>query len=191
MISRSNEETSLPDPAMMNQQDLSRTQAQESAYANALLRSLQFSGVKFLRYFTVDLHNNVRCKVKPVDQLLQQPNLSLEHQLSVAEVCCGGTRYSADAMVSGTGLDARNVLIMQPDLSSFRNLPYAPKSAVVMSNLRNQYTGEESPLCARSLLRRVIRDAKEKHNIGFVSELCRLIGGFRGTSDTWIIHPQP
>ena len=152
----------------MNQQDLRRPK-QESAYATALLRSLQFSGVKFVRYFTVDLYNNVRCKVKPVDQLLLQSNISLEHQVSVAEVCYGGLPYSADAMTPGTGLNARNVLDIQPDLSSFRNLPYAPKSALVMGNLFNQYTGEPSPLCTRSILQRVLQDAKESHNIEFVS----------------------
>jgi len=158
---------------MNHQQDLRQLQ-QESAYAIALLRSLQFSGVKFLRFFTVDPFNNIRCKVKPVDNLLlslQKSNnnslISLEHQLSVAEVCYGGLRYSADVMTPGSGLDARNVLTLQPDLSSFRNLPYAPKSALVMGNLKNQYTGEQSPLCTRSLLQRVVRDAKEKHNIEF------------------------
>lgn len=146
------------------------TREQESAYATALLRSLQFSKVKFLRYFTIDLYNNVRCKVKPVDQLLRlQSKRTLNHQLSIAEVCYGGLPYSADVMVPGTGLNARNVLTIQPDLLSFRNLPYAPKSALVMGNLVDQYTGEQSPLCTRSLLRRLLHEAKEKHNLGFVS----------------------
>jgi len=167
MINKNKDQTSQPTgTSKMNQQDLRQLQ-QESAYATALLRSLQFSGVKFLRYFTVDLYNNVRCKVKPVDQLLLQSNISLEHQLSIAEVCYGGLRYSADVMTAGTGLDARNVLTIQPDLSSFRNLPYAPKSALVMGDLVNQYTGEQSPLCTRSLLRQVVQDAKEYYNIQF------------------------
>ncbi|KAL3928940.1 MAG: hypothetical protein SGBAC_012423 [Bacillariaceae sp.] len=71
-------------------------------------------------------------------------------------------------MTPGTGLNARNVLTIQPDLASFRNLPYAPKSALIMGNLMShQHTGEQSPLCTRSLLQWVVQDAKETHNIGF------------------------
>lgn len=175
MKTKNNEQNVHITSKMSNQQELRRLQQVQSAYATALLRSLQFSGVKFLRYFTVDLYNNVRCKVKPVDQLLlQSSNISLEHQVSVAEVCYGGLPYSADVITPGTGLNARNVLIIQPDLTSFRNLPYAPKSALIMGNLMNQYTGEQSPLCTRSLLQRLVQDAKETHNIGFVSKLCAM-----------------
>jgi glutamine synthetase len=142
---------------------------EKSAYSTALLRSLQFSGVKFLRYFTIDLCNNIRCKVKPIDHLLRAGDVSLEHQVSIAEVCYGGLPFYADLMIEGTGMTARNVLRIEPDLSSFRNLPYAKKSAVVMGNLIDQYSNEPSPLCTRSLLRKVIQEAKEKHNIAFVS----------------------
>jgi glutamine synthetase len=150
-----------------------------SAYATALLRSLHFSGVKFLRFYTVDVCNNVRCKVKPVDHLLLKNNnnnnnnnnnvLSLDHQVSVAEVCYAGLPYYADYMIDGTGMNAKNVLMIQPDLNSFRILPYSPKSAIVMGNLYDQYTNESSPLCTRSLLGKVVQDAIEKHNITFVS----------------------
>ena len=146
-----------------------------SAYATALLRSLHFSGVKFLRYFTVDACNNVRCKAKPVDHLLLQNGTSasavtLEEQVSIAEVCYAGLPYYADYMVEGTGITAQNVVKIQPDLQSFRILPYAPKSAIVMGNLIDQYRNEPSPLCTRGLLGKVVREAKEKHYIAFVSQ---------------------
>jgi glutamine synthetase len=146
---------------------------QESAYATALLRSLHFSGVQFLRYFTVDVNNNVRCKVKPVDHLLKNGNgtTTLDSQVSVAEVCFAGLPHYADHMIDGTGMNARNVLKTQPDLSSFRILPYAPKSALVMCNLLDQYSDEPSPLCTRGLLSKVVKEAAEKHNIAFVSSI--------------------
>jgi glutamine synthetase len=140
---------------------------QESAYATALLRSLEFQGVQFLRFVTVDACNNIRCKVRPIAHLLKQK--TLENQVSVAAVCYAGLPYYADLMIAGTGMDARNVLILQPDLNSFRNLPYAPKTAMVMANVKDQYTNEPSPLCPRSLLQTVLQTAAEKYNIGFVS----------------------
>ena len=137
---------------------------EKSAYATALLRSLQFSGVKFLRYFTVDICNNIRCKVKPVDQLLKSE--TLDNQVSVAECCYGGLPPSADILIEGTGMmSARNVLTIQPDLQSFRNLPYAPTSAVVIGNLIDQYNNEPSPLDTREVLSRMVRYAAEKYNI--------------------------
>lgn len=147
-----------------------------SAYATALLRSLHFSGVQFLRYFTVDVCNNVRCKVKPVGHLLQNQK-GLEGEVSIASVCYAGLPYYADYMIANeTGLDATTVQTVQPDLNSFRILPYAPKSALVMGNLFEQHnsnssSNEPSPLCARGLLRKVVQEAAEKHNIAFVSTL--------------------
>ena len=155
-----------------------------SAYTTALLRSLHFSGVKFLRFFTVDVCNNVRCKVKPVDHLLLKKKnnnnnnnvavvSSLDYQVSVAEVCYAGLPYYSDHIIDGTGMNAKNVLVIQPDLTSFRILPYAPKSAIVMGNLYDQYTNKPSPFCTRSLLGKVVYDAVEEHNITFVSiEYC-------------------
>lgn len=142
-----------------------------SAYTTALLRSLKFSGVQFLRYCTVDACNNLRVKAKPVQHLLRSssPAVSLKDQVSIAEVCYAGLPSYADAMVAGTGLNAQNGLILQPDLQSFRILPYAPKSAVVFGNSVDQYTHEPSPFCTRSLLGRLVAEAQQKHNLAFVS----------------------
>ena len=157
----------------MNQANNNNTDdAVEAAYTTAILRSLKFAGVQFLRYYTVDACNNLRTKAKLVDRLLQE-NASLNNQVSIAEVCYAGLPSYADMMVEGTGMNAKNVLIVQPDLGSFRILPYAPKSAVVFGNSIDQFTNEPSPLCTRSLLGRVIENAREEHNIKFVSETRR------------------
>lgn len=142
----------------------------ESAYTKALLRSLQFSGVQFLRYVAVDPYNNLRAKVKPINHMLKQKNtitISLDQQVSIAEICLGGLPYHADVMIDGTGMDARNVLTIQPDPESLRILPYAPKTAIVLGNLKNQYTDEDSPFCTRSLLAKLVKEAAEQHNIAF------------------------
>lgn len=139
----------------------------ERAYTTALLRSLQFSGVKFLRYFIVDVFNNIRSKAKPIDILLKKDVASLNQEVSMAEVCCGGVPFYADSMQPNTGLDARKVLSIQVDPASVRVLPYAPKSAIVLGDLIDQFTGEVSPLCTRSLLRRVVQRAALQHDIAF------------------------
>jgi len=133
-----------------NDKDLDAT----SAYATALLRSLHFSGIQFLRYCTVDAFNNIRCKVKPVEHLLlQQRDTSarqrndgstrtssgLEGRVAIAEICCAGLPYYADTAIDGTGMTAANGLTLRPDLHSFRILPYSPKSAVVMGNSVDRY----------------------------------------------------
>jgi glutamine synthetase len=144
---------------------------QQSAYSTALLRSLHYQGVQFLRFVTVDVCNNIRCKVRPISHLLKQKSstLTLDDQVSVAAICYAGLPYYTGYMIEGTGMSARDVLILQPDLNSFRILPYAPKTAMVMADLQDQYTNETSPLCTRSLLRKVIQTAMEEFNIGFVS----------------------
>ena len=152
-----------------NNNNNNAAEAASSAYTTALLRSLRFAGVQFLRYYSVDACNNVRCKAKIVDRLLRDNESSLNNQVSIAEVCHAGLPYYADAMVDGTGMTAKNVLILQPDLNSFRILPYAPKSAAVFGNSVDQFTNEASSLCTRSLLGRVVREAREEHNIVFVS----------------------
>lgn len=141
------------------------------AYSVALLRSLQFSGVKFLRFFALDACGNVRCKVRPVDALLSRR--TLVDQVSIAAVCFAGLPFYADMMVEGTGMNARNVLKVQPDLSSLRVLPYAPKTAVVMGDAFDQFNNEPSPYCTRGLLQRVIKEAAEKFNTAFVSQLAQ------------------
>jgi hypothetical protein len=87
----------------------------ESAYTKALLRSLQFQGVQFLRYLTLDPYNNVRAKAVPITHLMKrkqehQPLLSLHKQCSIAEVCHGGLASYADHMVEGTGMSPRYMI---------------------------------------------------------------------------------
>lgn len=145
---------------------------QERAYTTALLRSMQFSGVQFLRYVTVDACNNIRCKVVPVKHLQRTNNNTttascLNNQVSIASVCYAGLPHFADIMIEGTGMNAKHVLTVQPDLNTFRNLPYARKTALVIGDLLDQYTDEPSPLCTRTLLKSVLQQAAELHNITF------------------------
>jgi glutamine synthetase len=142
----------------------------EDAYTKALLRTLQFSGVQFLRYVTVDPYNTIRAKAIPIPHLLKRGKnklLTLHQQTSIAAVCNGGLPSYADLMVEETGLSTCNVLSIHADPASLRILPYAKKTAVVMGNFHDQYSDEVSPYCTRSLLSKVVQNATEEHNIAF------------------------
>ena len=136
-------------------------------YTVALLRSLQFSGVKFIRYFALDACGTIRCKATPIEVVLAKK--TFQNQVSVAAVCIAGLPTYADMMLIGTGMDAKNVLKLQPDMSSLRILPYAPKTAMIMGYAVDQYSNTISPLCSRGLLKRVVEQAAQKHNVAFVS----------------------
>lgn len=95
------------------------------------------------------------------------PFLPLDNPTSIAEVCFAGLPSHADVPVASSNLTGRNVLTLQPDFSSLRILPYAPRTATVMCTAHDQQTGELSPLCTRGLLERVLREAREGMGVEF------------------------
>jgi glutamine synthetase len=56
--------------------------------------------------------------------------------------------------------DVRGTLLIVPDLTSFRETPWAGAPSVVMADLRES-NGDQSPLCSRSVLRSVLERARE------------------------------
>ena len=141
----------------------------EDAATMALLHTMQFAGVKFLRYLAVDACNSIRCKAVPLQQLIQKKRL--DHQVSIAQVCFAGLPTYGDYMMESTGLDAQQVLTLKPDVGSLRILPYAPTSAVVLGTAVDPTSRRVSPLCTRGLLSRVVETARQ-HGIEFVSRMC-------------------
>ena len=139
------------------------------AAVKALLRSLHYSGVKFLRFVSLDASGNIRAKVRPIESLLRKHVSSLNDQTSTAAICFAGLPYYADVMIPETGLDAKDVCKIEPDLNSLRILPYSPKTAMVMGYIMNQYSGESSEYCCKAVLQRVIQQAAEKYGTAFVS----------------------
>jgi len=139
--------------------------AEKRAYAEALLRTLSFANVKFVRYLALDVCNNARCKAVPTAHLRKSG--SVEYQVATAKVCFAGLPSFADAMQPETGLDAQDTVVLMPDLSTLRILPYSPKSALVLGNLHDQRTGLLSDLCCRGLLQSILDKAADEHQIGF------------------------
>jgi len=144
----------------------------ENAATTALLHTMQFAGVKFLRYMSVDACNSIRCKAVPLHHLAKTKRL--KHQVSIAQVCFAGLPTYGDFMLESTGLDAQHILTLEPNLESLRILPYAPTSAVVLGTAWDPSTKSVSPLCTRGLLSRVVETARQ-HGIEFVSLFCNLL----------------
>ena len=131
----------------------------------ALLRALKAAGVEFVRYITVDSSNNIRCKAVPLKRLRRSNKL--HYQVSIAEACFGGLPSYGDAVIPGSTVDASRVLIVQPDISTIRVLPYADKTAMVLGSLYDPSDHTVSPLCSRGLLARVLDTAATHHGIAF------------------------
>ncbi|KAL9191079.1 hypothetical protein ACHAXT_000785 [Thalassiosira profunda] len=135
----------------------------------AILRSLRAAGVKFLRYAVVDAYNTIRCKSVPLSHAtsLLPDKSPFDSPVSIAEVCFAGLPTHADVPVEASGLTARNVLTLQPDMESLRVLPYAPGTAMIMCTAHDQRTNSLSPFCTRGLLERVLQAAKNDLGVEF------------------------
>ena len=160
-----------------NNNNNNELQKLESSYATALLRSLKYGGIKFLRYTTIDCCNNLRCKVVPIDHLLRSSSVSLTNQVSIAKVCYGGLPYYGDVMIDNeTNINAQHVLSIKPDMNTLQVLPYANKTAMVLGTIHDTTSNAKpsSTLCTRSILQSVIDDAANLYNIEFVSTLTSL-----------------
>ena len=149
---------------------------QHYAVIDTLLHTLKLANVRFLRFAIVDVSNNIRVKVVPIKRLISSSSsdgsktssgTALNNCVSIAEACAAGMPSFADMIVSGTNIDSKDVLMIQPDLSSLRILPYSIDSAMVFGTLHDQRTSELSDLCPRGLLSRVIEFASENFGIGF------------------------
>mmetsp|Transcript_12492 Transcript_12492/g.23442 ORF Transcript_12492/g.23442 Transcript_12492/m.23442 type:complete len:803 (-) Transcript_12492:61-2469(-) len=143
----------------------------------AILNTLLNANVEFLRFASIDIVNNMRVKAIPVTSLIQSlngemsvitPTLSMLNgrvcisKASMAAVTCYG-----DNVVPETGLDTKDVLVLEPDIGTLKILPYSPKSAILFGTLHDQRTGHLSPFCTRGLLARVLETAQEKVGVGF------------------------
>jgi glutamine synthetase len=114
-----------------------RTDTVGHGVAVGLFRTLQSTGIQFIRYFSVDICNTPRCKVVPIKFLVEQhqqqqlnrnntnnKSLLLEPAVAISQVCFGGMPPYDDVIVNETGYTAQYSLPLQPDLSTIRILPY-------------------------------------------------------------------
>jgi len=140
--------------------------------AIALVRTLNFANVQFLRFFALDIGGQVRCKVIPLAYLQKHPD-KLTQGVCLVVVCMGGLPSFGDVMQATSGMTAEGTLHLRPDLATLRILPYAPTSALVLGalhssidNKNNNNTGV-SDLCCRSFLQRIVDQALQDHCLKF------------------------
>lgn len=139
--------------------------AQVSGAAMALLNTLNYTKVKFIRFAAVDISNSIRTKVVPVKRLLSEGMEGAMTQF--AKVNIAGLPAFADEIVPETGIDAKDSLVLQADLSTFRILPYSSSSGMMFGTMHDQRTGKLSEFCTRGILHRVLDTANRKYGIGF------------------------
>jgi glutamine synthetase len=139
--------------------------AQVSGAVMALLNTLNYAKVKFIRFAAVDISNSIRTKVIPVKRLLSDGLEGFFIQL--AKVNIAALPAFADQIIPETGIDAKDSLVLQPDFSTFRILPYSPSSGMMFGTMHDQRTGKLSEFCTRGILHRVLDTANRKYGIGF------------------------
>lgn len=138
----------------------------------ALVRALSFANVRFVRFFALDIGGQVRCKAIPLAHLQKHPE-KLAQGVCLVEVCMGGLPSFGDVMQAASGMTAEGTLHLRPDLATLRILPYAPQSALVFGSLHNSMDHKKnnkpavSDLCCRSLLQRIVDQARQEQNLKF------------------------
>lgn len=122
--------------------------------------------IRFIRIYWSDLINNIRVRVVSTSyfkKLLQ----SSRPGISVAKITFGLVYLCPAPGFSGTG-----EYLYAVDLSTFTLNPFAPGHASVMGFFQEKTPvpeyGLSAPLCPRTLLNRVVEDARAKAGVSFL-----------------------
>lgn len=135
------------------------------AASSALLRTLLHANVKFLRYLTLDVGGNVRCKVVPTAFLAHHPQTLLDG-VAFVTASIGGMPSHADLVLEDSGLTAAGTVRLRPDLHTLRILPYALDSAIVLGSLvHDADPNKTSDLCCRTFLHSIVDGILKEHQM--------------------------
>mmetsp|Transcript_1501 Transcript_1501/g.2333 ORF Transcript_1501/g.2333 Transcript_1501/m.2333 type:complete len:491 (+) Transcript_1501:162-1634(+) len=143
----------------------------QSSVALAVLTALNVAGVQFVRFAALDVSNNLRCKLVPLDRLLADPS-KFYSGVGIAEVVLGGLTSREDVPVKGWGDSPARLLSLIPDISSLRILSCNKTTAMVLGTLQQPSADDNlkfssSPLCTRHLLKRVVQTAEKAFGLAF------------------------
>ncbi|KAK1219579.1 hypothetical protein PQX77_017700 [Marasmius sp. AFHP31] len=147
------------------------------------LEKASSDGIKYVRIYWIDLGNSRRCRMLPLSyfkQLMQsnRPGVNFV-KIALGMVYLITPPTSKSFSVAGE-------YICVPEMSTLRPLPFAPGHLGVLSHLEEKapYKGKdgkmtvEVPLCARSLLKRIVENArdnlKSEFLVGFETEFILL-----------------
>ncbi|WP_036484818.1 glutamine synthetase family protein [Myxosarcina sp. GI1] len=118
-------------------------------------KTLQQSGVKFVRILWCDNANIIRGKAVHIDMLSHY----FEHGVGIA-AGQQGVPVMYDAVMPKSGLSPVGEVRLVPDWSSLKLLPYAPGHARVMGDM--VLNGVPWSLCPRNFLRQTLAAAKSQ-----------------------------
>lgn len=120
-----------------------------------LCKSLQASGIRFVRFNWCDNANVIRAKAAHIGVLEEHleygVGISASHQASPVMF---------DMVIPESGLTPTGEVWLMPDLPTLDILPYAPSHARVMGDIFQN--GEPWSLCPRYFLKRAIAEAKKE-----------------------------
>lgn len=139
---------------------------------------LKEQGVKLVRIGYVDLSNQYRFRLIPIDRFQNYTattGLTAVRALNVFP-------FYGDHIPTGIGLNAAGECIIKPDLSTLVQLPYYPQHANVQAFLENKWTPVDAEFgkldlteddkylstCSRTCLRKIIDVARQEFGITFL-----------------------
>ena len=120
-----------------------------------LCKSLQASGIRFVRFAWCDNANVIRAKAAHIGVLEEH----LEQGIGIT-ASLQAFPVMFDTVVPESGLTPTGEVWLVPDWPTLNILPYAPSHARVMGDIVQN--GEPWPLCPRYFLKRVIAEAKKE-----------------------------
>ncbi|KAI0826976.1 glutamine synthetase/guanido kinase [Trametes gibbosa] len=125
--------------------------------------------IEFVRVQWVDLVNTIRFRVLPASYFRKLLSVTA----SRPSICIGKIVLGLVGLQVAPGFGATGEYLYVPDLSSWRVCTYAPGHASVMGWFEEKtplpLTGVAVDICPRTILARVVREAREKAGVSFLA----------------------
>ncbi|KZT22877.1 glutamine synthetase/guanido kinase [Neolentinus lepideus HHB14362 ss-1] len=140
----------------------------DSTHTSLTLEQLGDQGVRYIRLTWVDLVNNIRYRVIPLpyfDKLLKS---------SRPGITIGKIVFGLVFLDTAEGFGPTGEYLYVPDMKTLRRCPYAEGHAMVLGYFehKDKYSSGmdslEVDLCPRTVLRRVMQEAKETCDVDFL-----------------------
>ncbi|TFK48874.1 glutamine synthetase/guanido kinase [Heliocybe sulcata] len=136
--------------------------------APVTLEQLGDKGIRYIRLTWVDLVNNIRYRVIPISHFRKLLKSSRQG-ITIAKIVLGLVFLN-----TAEGFGPVGEYLYVPDLKTLRVCPYAKGHAMVLGYFEhkdNKTSGNESlevDLCPRTILKRVMQDAKKACDVDFL-----------------------
>ncbi|KAI0472782.1 glutamine synthetase/guanido kinase [Xylariaceae sp. FL0804] len=128
-------------------------------------QKLREMDVKYLRVYWHDYTSTARCRLVPIRQVYRALENGKPFTISLTKATLG--LLQTDAMIPG--VSATGVYTLHPDWSSLRAGPVDGHASCQGEFREDSADGDsESPLCPRTVLRRIIKRAAAHHQLTFL-----------------------